>query len=224
MTRLPHSLAWHVGLQAGAQAGTPLVVARGAGHDRDALRRAERLGLVAGAALHVAHGRLETGPARRGPMDQRPRLPFAELLALARPSTPLMLDLRGVDPRLPRLLARALIGRRGRDVIVCSRAWWMLEPLRGRAAVRVVPTVTTARQLVALLRRCGTEPLDGVAVEAGLVTAHTAAALGAMARMLLAWPVDSPAEAQRLRSLGVTGLISDCPTAVSAAVREPLAA
>lgn len=205
-----------LGLQPPAvPASAALVVARGAGHDLRTLERAKASGAAVGAAVRISHRRLEVGPARRGPLDRRERLTLGELLAAAGPATRLMLDIRGLDPRLPRLLALALGGRRAEPVLVAARSWASLDVLRGHPCARLVPIVTSARQLSLLMRRCDTDPLDGVAVAADLLDARSVAALRAMTDLLLAWPVDSPAESERLRSLGVTGLISDRPGLVS---------
>jgi hypothetical protein len=198
----------------------PVLVARGAGHDTASLRAAEAAGAVAGAAIRFTHSRIEVGPPRWG---TTPRRSLADLLTEALPATGLMLDLRGVDPRLPRTLLRE-IARAGRpNVIVCSRSWWLLEPLRGH--LPIVHTVMTGRQLNLLLRRCDTTRLDGVVVQRRLVTPTRVKALRAMADAVFVWPADSPSDAARLLEWGVTGLVAERVEHLPGAVHPtPLAA
>jgi hypothetical protein len=197
-----------------------VLVARGAGHDTVSLRAAEAAGAMAGAAVRCAHSRIEVGPPRWG---STPHRSLGDLLAEASPSTGLMLDLRGVDPRLPRTLLRELAGSGRQTVIACSRSWWLLEPLRGH--LPVLHTVMTGRQLNVLLRRCDTTRLDGVVVHRRLLTPSRVTALRAMADSVYAWPADSASDARRLLEWGVTGLIAErvehLPGAVS---NTPLAA
>ena len=203
-----------------ARGGSLRLVARGGAHDRCGLERARALGVIAGAAVRLANGRVAVGPRRRqasarslGGAAEAP-LQLSDLLAAG---VPLMLDLRGADPRLGRVLAGELRAARA-EVLVCSRTWWHLGPLRGMPGVEVMPTVASGRQLAALLRRCDTEPLDGVVVADRLLTPQTAAALAAMARTLMAWPVDSPQEAERLARWGVGAAITARPEALAPAL------
>ncbi len=182
------------------------------------LRRAEahRARLVE-ADVHLYAGRLEirhlktVGPlpvlwdrwylAPRG----TPRLELRELLAAVTPGTELMLDLKGIDPRLPGRLAAELAGHPG-PVTVCSRNWRFLRRLRG---ARIVHSVGSRRQLRSLRRRFGDRRLQGISIHRRLLDAATVADLRRRADMVLAWPVATAEEARRLASWGVDGVISE---------------
>ena len=182
------------------------------------LRRAEaqRARLVE-ADVHLYAGRLEVRHLKTiGPLPVlwdrwylaprgTPRLELPELLAAVAPGTELMLDLKGIDPRLPGRLAAELAGYPGR-VTVCSRNWRFLRRLRGP---RIVHSIGSRRQLRALRRRFGDRRLDGVSIHRRLLSAATVADLRRRAELVLAWPVATPEEARQLASWGVDGLISE---------------
>jgi glycerophosphoryl diester phosphodiesterase len=182
------------------------------------LRRAEahRARLVE-ADVHLFAGRLEVRHLKTiGPLPvlwdrwylaprDTPRLELREVLAAAAPETELMLDLKGVDPRLPRRLVRELEGHPGR-VTVCSRNWRFLRGLQGP---RIVHSIGSRRQLRALRRRFRDRRLEGISIHRRLLDAATVADLRQRAAMVLTWPVASVEEARRLASWGVDGAITD---------------
>jgi glycerophosphoryl diester phosphodiesterase len=182
------------------------------------LRRAEaqRARLVE-ADVHLFAGRLEVRHLKTiGPLPvlwdrwylaprDTPRLELRELLAAVTPETELMLDLKGIDPRLPGRLAAELARHPG-PVTVCSRNWRFLRRLRGP---RIVHSVGSRRQLRALRRRFAGRRLEGVSIHRRLLDAATVADLRRRADMVLAWPVATAEEARRLAGWGVDGMISE---------------
>lgn len=67
----------------------------------------------------------------------------------------------------------------------------------------------TARELLAKCREAGFEGLD---INAGDgITAALARAIRSAGMQLLVWTVNDPAEAERLRALGVDGITTNCP-------------
>jgi glycerophosphoryl diester phosphodiesterase len=78
--------------------------------------------------------------------------------------------------------------------------------------------VGSARQLARLRRRFSGKALDGVSIHERLLDAETARELRAMTGTILTWPVNTAARAQELAALGVSGLISDRPGELHAAV------
>lgn len=182
------------------------------------LRRAEaqRARLVE-ADVHLYAGRLEVRHLKTiGPLPilwdrwylaprDTPRLELRDLLAAVAPETELMLDLKGIDPRLPRRLAAELDGHPG-QVTVCSRNWRFLRRLRG---ARIVHSVGSRHQLRALRRRFGGRRLQGVSIHRDLLDAATVADLRRRAELVLTWPVATAEEARRLASWGVDGVISE---------------
>lgn len=197
---------------------TPFLVAHRAGNDVAMLRRAEaqRARLVE-ADVHLYAGRLEVRHLKTlGPLPllwdrwylaprHTRRMELRELLAAVGADTELMLDLKGVDPRLPGRLAGELADHPG-PVTVCSRNWRFLRRLRGP---RVVHSVGSRRQLRALRRRFAGRRLQGVSIDQRLLDAPTVADLRRRADMVLAWPVPTADDARRLASWGVDGLISE---------------
>ena len=197
----------------------PFIVAHRAGNDLALLRRAEAAGAgLIEADVHLFRGRLEVRHLKTlGPLPvlwdrwylaspRTPRLELATLLAAARPDTPLMLDLKGRDPRLARRVLAALDGR---PVSVCSRSWRVLEPFLHRPEVRVVHSVGSRRQLRALRRRFAGRRLGGVSIHRRLLDASTVAELRERAELVVSWPVATPDEARRLWDWGVHGVISE---------------
>jgi glycerophosphoryl diester phosphodiesterase len=207
--------------------GAPFVVAHRAGNDLASLARAHALGLVVVEAdLRLFRGRVEVRHLKTvGPLPifwDRWRLasPFGgrlvllDLLRAVRPPTTLMLDLKGRDDRLSRLVVAALADAppphapRPR-LFLCARRWSLLEPFRGLPGVRTIHSVGTTRQLRRLL--ASDDRVDGVSIHRRLLDAATVAALRRRADLVLTWPVNGLAAARQLGSWGVDGLISDEP-------------
>jgi hypothetical protein len=86
---------------------------------------------------------------------------------------------------------------------VCSQDWRLLEPLAGLPEIRVVHSVGNARQLARLPRT-----VAGVSIHERLLDAGVVAELRRRAALVLSWPVESVAQARRLATWGVQGLIS----------------
>lgn len=202
-------------------AGTSFIVAHRAGNDLTLLRRAVAAGAgLVEADVHLFRGRLEVRHLKTlGPLPvlwdrwylaapRRPRLELDALLRAAGADTPLMLDLKGHDPRLPRRVLAAL-DRAGADVTVCSRSWHLLKPFAGRPGVRVVHSVGSRRQLRALRRRFAGRRLGGISIHRRLLDPATVADLRERAELLVSWPVTTADEARRLWSWGVHGVISE---------------
>ena len=200
-------------------AAGPHVVAHRAGNDLDLLRRAEAAGAwLVEADVHLHRGRLEVRHLKTaGPLlwdrwylapPGTPRMELAALLAAA--GAPLMLDLKGRDPRLPLRVAAELERVPPRvPVTVCSRSWRLLEPLRALPGVRVVHSVGSRRQLRALRRRFAGRRLGGISIHRRLLDAATVADLRSRAELLLTWPVASAEDARRLARWGVDAVITE---------------
>jgi glycerophosphoryl diester phosphodiesterase len=201
------------------------VLAHRAGNDLAALRAAEDAGPDAiEADVRLFRGRLELRHLKTvGPLPvywdrwqlRRPGATFPTLealLAAARPSTELLLDLKGFDPRLPRRVIEAIdaSGRR-QGVAVCSRHWHHLATFRTRPHVRVVHSVGSPGELRALWRRSSGGELDGISIDQRLLTRPVTAELCRRAPLVMAWPVNGVRAANRLAGWGVNGLISDEP-------------
>lgn len=201
--------------------GVPFVVAHRAGNDLDRLKDAIALGVgFVEADVRLYRGRDEVRHLKTlGPLPVlwdrwllanpfAPRLRLAELLAAVDGRATLVLDLKGRDRRLAGLVLDALAGFEG-QVFVCARSWSLLEAFVGRPRVSTVASVGTRRQLRRLLRL---ETIaDAVSIHARLLDRAVVAELRERVRLVLSWPVNTPADGRRLSGWGVDGLISDAP-------------
>jgi glycerophosphoryl diester phosphodiesterase len=203
--------------------GPPFFVAHRAGNDLAQLRAAEDIGLdLVEADIRLFRGRLEVRHLKSlGPIPVlwdrwrlanpfAPRLQLDELLAATGPQTELMLDLKGGNPRLAADVLSALqpvLGRR--RLIVCARAWALLEPFEGLPGVRTVYSAGNARQLRALLLRGHGRRLQGVSVHERLLNPATVAEIRSVADLVMTWPANAAGRARELAAMGVDGLITD---------------
>jgi len=138
-----------------------------------------------------------------------PRLELAELLRATGPQTELVLDLKGRDTALGRLVAKTIEPHLpARRFIVCARSTSQLEPFRD-LPVRRFESVGNPRQLRRLLRR-GTAA-HGVSIHARLLDDGVVRQLRRLTDLIVTWPVNRVDDAVALAALGVDGLISDAP-------------
>jgi glycerophosphoryl diester phosphodiesterase len=207
----------------------PFFVAHRAGNHLERLRAAESgsPGAVVEADVNLFRGRLEIRHLKTlGPVPllwdrwelasplQR-RLLLSELLDAAAPTTELMLDLKGRDPRLAERVVETLQPYLGnRRLTICTRAWPLLDAFEG-LPVRRVHSVGTARQLRALIRRAGAARIEGVSIHERLLDLTAVTELRRVAGIVMTWPVNDLARATELVRLGVDGLISDRLDAIS---------
>jgi glycerophosphoryl diester phosphodiesterase len=201
------------------------VVAHRAGNDLALLQEAEQLGVaLIEADVRLWRGRLEVRHLKTvGPLpilwDRwrlanpfAPRLELRELLAAARGSTELLLDLKGRDRRLSELVLAQLPP--GRQVTVCARSRRLLEPFAELEHVRLLQSVGSLRQLRTLLGTADGLVLDGVSIHERLLDERVAAELLRYGATVVTWPVNTLQRARELALLGVHGLISDRPAAL----------
>jgi glycerophosphoryl diester phosphodiesterase len=195
----------------------PLAIAHRAGNDLARLRSALELGAdLVEADIHAYRGRLEVRHRKtlgpwwlwdRGELVRRRdvRVPEVhELLAAADGDPRLMLDLKGIHPWLPRRLAAALPAT---TITICTQHWWMLPTFRDVANIRLVLSAGSRRGLRRLRARLRRQPAYGVCVHRRLLTPETVTALRRTAQVVFTWPVDTVAELDDARRLGVDGVI-----------------
>jgi glycerophosphoryl diester phosphodiesterase len=205
--------------------GAPFVVAHRAGNDLLALQHAQALGLaVVEADLRLFRGRVEVRHLKTvGPVpilwDRwrlanpfAPRLLLSELLRAIGPRTTLMLDLKGREVRLSRLVLAALDDAPRARLLLCARRSALLDPFHGLSGVRLIRSIGTAHQLRTLLGSGGR--MDGVSVHRRLLDHAIVRELRRRADLVMSWPVNGAASARQLRSWGVDGLISDRPALI----------
>ncbi|HMM48420.1 MAG TPA: hypothetical protein PKE32_02240 [Miltoncostaeaceae bacterium] len=200
----------------------PLIVGHAAANSPESLARMRPHCDVVEADVRLFHRRLWVRHAKSlGPLplfwdEGRPLSPGSRFPRLERllgdldPTTPLMLDLKGLDPRMVRaILAATEQRRRDAPLFMCARWWPTADRLRDAPGVRVLHSVGSARQLRRLMRR-RRQP-EGVSIHQELVDRETCRALRARMSHLWTWPVDEPTRARQLIEWGVTGLISNAP-------------
>ncbi|WP_198675883.1 glycerophosphodiester phosphodiesterase [Kribbella monticola] len=198
-----------------------IVVAHRAGNELGTLRSALDAGAdLVEADVHAYRGRLEVrhhkslGPWwlwERGELLRRrdtPLLEARELLAALGRDHRLMLDLKGIHPRLAGRLA-ALLRHVMPDVVVtvCTQHWWMLDAFRDLEHVRLVLSAGSRRGLRRLRARLRTRPTYGVCVHRRLLTPELVMELRQSATVVLTWPVDTEYAVRDAHRLGVDGLI-----------------
>lgn len=145
----------------------------------------------------------------------RSRLLLEAVLEAAGPSTELMLDLKGKNPRLAERVVAAIEPYLGtRRLTIAARHWPLLEQFDD-LPVRRLHSVGTARQLKALMSGAAGRPLDGVTIHERLLDSAAVAELRRVAGVVMTWPVNDAVRAGELVRLGVDGLISDRPAALS---------
>jgi hypothetical protein len=197
--------------------GPLLVVHHRAGNDLGTLRTALDAGVdLVEADVHAFRGRLEVrhlkslGPrwlwdrwelVRRTDADL-PELP--ELIQAAAADPRLLLDLKGVHPRLAERVA-SVIGQSA--VTVCTQHWWMLPAFDDLPQVRVVLSAGSRRGLRRLRSRVRRTPVYGVSVHRRLLTPAVVTELRRHTDVVLTWPVDTDEDLEHARSLGVGGVI-----------------
>lgn len=200
------------------------LVAHRAGNDLRLLREATGLGArLIECDLRLFRGRIEVRHLQTvGPIPilwdtwhlGNPfarRLQLHELLEAVGPlGIELMLDLKGRDTRLSRLVLEALDARAERlPVTVCARNWRLLDAFEDRADVRTVCSVGTRRGLRRLLARRRDRRLGGVSIHQRLLDQKTVGELSDAAELVMTWPVNCADRARTLLGWGVHGLITD---------------
>lgn len=195
----------------------PLAVAHRAGNDLDSLRAALAAGAdLVEADIHAFRRRLEVRHLKSlGPwwlwdhgVFVRRRdaqlLQLKDLLEAANDDPRLLLDLKGVHPRLAKRLAAVLPAG---TVTVCTQHWWMLDAFSDLPHVRSVLSAGSRRGLRRLRKRLRTRPAYGVCVHRRLLTPHLVSELRRGAELVFTWPVDTHDAHHHAHRLGVDGVI-----------------
>jgi glycerophosphoryl diester phosphodiesterase len=199
------------------------VVAHRAANDPAALAGAAPADGLVECDVHLRRGRLEVRHAKTlGPLPvwwerwhlvPRPARPalLADVLAALPAGTGLLMDLKGPDPRLPGRVREALraLPPRG-PVVVSARVWPHLSAFRGLPGVQTLRSAGAPWHLRLLLARRRLAP-HGAVVHRRLLTPGVVAALRGRGARVWTWPVDDAADARRLATWGVEGVISDAP-------------
>lgn len=180
----------------------------------DAARRADLVELD----VHWHRGRIEVRHAKRlwftGRLWERwylldrttARLTLAEVLDGVDPALHLLVDLKGVTPRLSRAVRDALADRSG--YTVATKSWWLLRSFRDDPRVRTLRSAGNRLRLAVLRWVHLPAGTDGVAVHHRLLTAPLVAELAARGQVFT-WGVTDRRRAELLVGWGVAGIIVD---------------
>jgi len=198
-----------------------LAVAHRRGNTVAGLREALAAGVdLVEADVHAYRGRLEvrhmrsTGGLpwlwdREGVVHRRSHahLELAELVTALGEDHRLMIDLKGVHPRLAPSVAR-LLREATPDLrlTVCTKSWWMLDAFD--VPVRRVLSAATGRGVSRLRARVAQAPVHGVSVRRWLLTPSLVEELHRGTDLVMTWPVDTPDALSDARRLGVDAVIS----------------
>ena len=198
-----------------------LTVAHRSGNTVAGLREALDAGVdLVEADVHAYRGRLEVRHLRsmgglpflwdrEGVVRRRPhhRLVLSELVEALGDDHRLMIDLKGVHPRLAPKVAQLLReSSPARSLTVCTKSWWMLEAFD--VPVKRVLSAATRRGMSRLRSRVAAGPVDGVSVRLSLLTSRVVDELHRGTDLVMAWPVDSPDALATARRVGADAVIS----------------
>ena len=148
-------------------------------------------------------------------------LDLAGLIAALGDDHRLMIDLKGLHPRLAPTVARLLReSAPDRGLTVCTKAWWMLDAFD--LPVQQVLSAASRRGLAKLRARVARAPVHGVSVRLSLLDARVVDELHRGTDRVMAWPVDTPEALDRARSIGADGVISKDLDLLQGSDRRPL--
>ncbi len=198
-----------------------LAIAHRSGNTVDGMRAALDAGVdLVEADVHAYRGHLEVRHLKsmgglpwlwdKWELVHRRRhshLELSELVAALGDDHRLMIDLKGVHPRLAPSVARLLReATPERALTVCTKAWWMLD--RFDVPVRRVFSAGSRRALDRLVARVATAPVEGVSVRRSILTPEIVDRLHHGTDLVMTWPVDTTEALSDARRLGVDGVIS----------------
>jgi glycerophosphoryl diester phosphodiesterase len=214
--------------------GRLLAVAHRSGNSVPGLRAALDAGVdLVECDVHAYRGRLEVRHHRSmgglpflwdrdGVVSRRRhgRFELHELITELGDDHRLMIDLKGVHPRLAPQVARLLRQESpDRSLTVCTKAWWMLDAFD--VPVRRVLSAATRRGVERLRARLAAGPVDGVSVRLSLLTPELVEELHRGTGLVLAWTVDDEVALARARAVGADGVIGKDLDLLRTVVTDP---
>jgi hypothetical protein len=133
-----------------------------------------------------------------------------DLLAYTPVDARLFIDLKGTLPRLGERVVRTIQRvQPEREIVLCGRAWSLLDRVARIPNVHVFYSVGTEDELAKVWSKLETAPTPAVSINYGLLTEETVARLNALKATIIAWTVNDPEIAKTLFALGVDGFTSD---------------
>jgi hypothetical protein len=218
----------------------PLAVAHRAGNELHLLHAAEAAGVdLVEADLWFDRGRIEVRHLKTFGWLPIPvlwdrwklapgwgdRFTLPELIEASAPTTGLMLDLKGLNPRLASDLIETMATLApGRPYAVSSQSWDLLEAFREHGHVFVIHSAGNERMLRDVRGRLTWHDRHAVGVDQRLLTPDRVASLRELAPTVFSWRVNTEARMHELLSWGVNGIISDSFEVLAALLRSRAAA
>jgi glycerophosphoryl diester phosphodiesterase len=201
----------------------PLTIAHRAGNDLDRLRAAEAIGVdFVEADVWLHRGQLEIRHEKTAVLlpilwdrwslapGWLKRLSLSDLLEASQPDTHLLLDLKGINRRLPTMVKRILHAtREQRRIAVCSQNWTFVDAFREQPEILRVYSIGSVRQLQAWANRHdGRDPI-AISINARLLDVATVEVLRGQAEVIAPWGVRSREQARQLLAMGATAINAD---------------
>lgn len=198
-----------------------LAIAHRSGNTVAGLRQALDSGIdLVECDVHAYRGRLEVRHLKtmpglpwlwdKGELVHRRlhhRLELHELVAALGDDHRLMIDLKGVHPRLAPRVAQLLREESpDRSLTVCTKSWWMLDAFD--VPVRRVLSASSRRGVQRLRRRLAQGPVDGVSVRLSVLTPELVTEMHRATELVMTWSVDDAPALARARAVGVDAVIS----------------
>ncbi len=200
----------------------PLAIAHRAGNDLSRLARARAIGAdIAELDVWLHRGRLEVRHAQSvGPLPllrerwrlmpaRGPRLTLDTVIEAAGRDLLLMVDLKSTTLDLSEAVVDAFARHlQGAPFAVTTREWWLLEPFEGRDHVRLIPSAAWPDELAELLPTLG-DRYHTLSLHLSLVTPALLREIASRSVAVCVWPVNTPAELDRVLATGASGVNSD---------------
>lgn len=201
----------------------PLTIAHRAGNDLERLKEAEALGVdFVEADVWLHRGQLEIRHEKTAGLlpvlwdrwsltpGWLKRLSLSDLLEASQPDTYLLLDLKGINRRLPTMVKRILHAlQEHRRIAVCSQNWTFVDAFREQPEILRVYSIGSVRQLQAWsARSIGGDPI-AISIDARLLDVATVEVLRGQAEIVAPWGVRSRDQARQLLEMGATAINAD---------------
>ncbi len=138
------------------------------------------------------------------------QLELADLVRALPPTAPLFIDFKGTLPWLGERAIEAIEQvQKGREVIVCGRAWTQLDPIERLPNVHVFYSVGNHAELALVWEKLEAQENPAISVRHELLDIETLGRLNDLGTTIVAWTVNDPVVAAYLFRHGVDGFTSD---------------
>jgi glycerophosphoryl diester phosphodiesterase len=203
--------------------GSPLTIAHRAGNSLERLGEAEAIGVdFVESDVWLHRGQLEIRHEKTAgilpllwdrwslaPGWSR-RLSLSDLLEAANPETHLLLDLKGVNRRLPTMVKRILHAAREHPrIAVCSQNWTFVDAFHEQPEVLRFYSIGSLRQLKTWLEQPKERGSTAISIDARLLDSKTIQVLRRQVEIVAPWGVRTREQACQLLEWGATAVNAD---------------